>query len=140
MAITRPYTPQEWENGDVITKEKLDNIEAGIAAIDTEITGARGSGSSAGTLGKRIDDLIMVQDTQPISEANEIWVRSAGNGVQVPTYEEFEDLVENTVHVNEAQSFTDTQKAQARNNISAASQADVADLRSALNEIMQMIR
>ena len=140
MAINRPYTAQDWENGDIITKEKLTNIEDALEAIDAEVTGARGSSASAGTLGKRIDDLVMVQDTQPTSEANEIWVRSTGNGVQVPTYEEFEDLVENTVHVNEAQSFADTQKAQARNNISAASQADVADLRSALNEIMQMIR
>ena len=133
MAITRPYTPQEWENGDVITKEKLDNIEAGIAAIDTEITGARGSGSSAGTLGKRIDDLIMVQDTQPTSEANEIWVRSTGNGVQVPTYEEFETLTNNTVHVNETQSLTDAQKATGRGNIDAASVGEVSELKSALN-------
>ena len=94
MAITRPYTAQDWENGDIITKEKLTNIEDALEAIDAEVTGARGSGASAGTLGKRIDDLVMVQDTQPTSEANEIWVRSTGNGVQVPTYEEFTALVQ----------------------------------------------
>ena len=95
MAVTRPYTPQSWETGDVITKEKLNNIEQGLAAIDTEVTGARGSGSASGTLGKRIDDLIMVQDTQPTSTDNEIWIRSTGEGVQVPTYEEFNGLKSN---------------------------------------------
>lgn len=134
MAITRPYTAQSWETGDVITKEKLNNIEQGLAAIDTEITGARGSGSASGTLGKRIDDLIMVQDTQPTSTDNEIWIRSTGNGVQVPTYEEFEDLVENTVHLDE-QTLTSTQKEQARENIDAASVGEVSDLKSAIGKL-----
>lgn len=138
MAITRPYTAQSWNTGDVITKEKLNNIEQGLAAIDTEITGARGSGSASGTLGKRIDDLIMVQDTQPTSTDNEIWVRSTGEGVQVPTYEEFEDLVENTVHLDE-QTLTSTQKEQARENIDAASVGEVSDLKSAVESLDETV-
>lgn len=54
------------------------------------------------------------------------------NGVTVPTYEEFEDLVNNTVHVNEAQTLTTAQKDQARDNIEAASEEDVTSLKSAI--------
>lgn len=57
------------------------------------------------------------------------------NGVTVPTHEEFEDLVNNTVHVNEAQTLTTAQKDQARDNIEAASEEDVASLKSALEAI-----
>lgn len=60
MAITRPYTPQTWETGDLITKEKLTNIEDALEAIDSD-----------------------------------------------------------SVHVNESQSLTTAQKAQARTNIGA---------------------
>ena len=56
------------------------------------------------------------------------------NGVTVPTYEEFEDLVNNTVHVNEAQTLTTAQKDQARDNIEAASEEEVTSLKSALSE------
>lgn len=57
------------------------------------------------------------------------------NGVTVPTYEEFEDLVNNTVHVNEAQTLTTAQKDQARDNIEAASEEDVTELKSAIDGI-----
>lgn len=57
------------------------------------------------------------------------------NGVTVPTYEEFEDLVNNTVHVNEAQTLTTAQKDQARDNIEAASEEDVTSLKSAFEEL-----
>jgi len=57
------------------------------------------------------------------------------NGVTVPTYEEFEDLVNNTVYVNEAQTLSTAQKDQARDNIEAASEEDVTSLKSALEAV-----
>lgn len=57
------------------------------------------------------------------------------NGVTVPTYEEFENLVNNTVHVNEAQTLTTAQKDQARDNIEAASEEDVTSLKNAVAQI-----
>lgn len=42
------------------------------------------------------DDIILVQDTQPNSETNRIWVQPQADEYQVPTYEEFEDL-KNTI-------------------------------------------
>lgn len=36
MAVERPYEAQNWATGDVITKNKMQHIEDGIAAIDTE--------------------------------------------------------------------------------------------------------
>lgn len=41
------YSKNTWNTGDVITKAKMDNIENGIAANDTAITGLKTSKQNA---------------------------------------------------------------------------------------------
>ena len=105
MAVERPYEAQNWATGDVITKNKIQHIEDGIAAIDAELVGARREGgSTTGTLGERLNDMIIVSETQPISDNNELWIKSTTTEVQVPTYEDMEDIikVQNTQPIEEA--------------------------------------
>lgn len=40
----------------------------------------------------KIDDLVEVSSTQPVSADNQIWVSPSGTEYQVPTYDEFSDL------------------------------------------------
>lgn len=48
------YTPKQWKDGDVITKEALNNIEQGIVNVpagpkgDTGAAGAKGATGNAG--------------------------------------------------------------------------------------------
>lgn len=113
------YSKITWNSGDVITAEKLnnieeavedvslsvddmassiakiDNIESTVESLNSEIASARNYNSSgtANTLGGRIDELVRISNTQPGGN-NEIWVNSGNNVVEteVPTYEEFNEL------------------------------------------------
>lgn len=38
------YTPKQWKDGDVITKEALNNIEQGIVNVPAGAKGATGKG------------------------------------------------------------------------------------------------
>jgi len=59
--LTRPYTAKEWNIGDIITADKLNDIENIIASIDSEIIDARNyNSSSTGSIGSRIDELVQV--------------------------------------------------------------------------------
>ena len=103
------YSPHTWTTGEVITREKMNKIEDGIAAIDTEIAAARGEGGSgSGSLGQRIDDIVIVSNTEPTSEDNEIWINTSTSGlntpIEIPTQEEFENL-ENMIAPTEASSM-----------------------------------
>ena len=55
------YTPKEWKDGDVITKEGLNNIEQGIVNVpagpkgDKGDTGAAGAKGAAGLSVKSLD-------------------------------------------------------------------------------------
>lgn len=95
------YEPTEWKAGDVITGSKMNKIEAQLAANTEEIEEARGKGGSAsGSLGARIDDMIILSDTQPTSTDNEIWIRSSSSGgIVVPTYEELENVRDSIAEV-----------------------------------------
>lgn len=128
MAIYRPYSPEQlWETGDIITKDRLNNIEEAISAIDLEIFEARGINPSSGTLKQRIDDMIMIQSTMPTADNNKIWVKSSANSVRIPTYDEYD---KNAVRVDKAQPFTTEQKSIGRDNINAASMEDLINMRA----------
>lgn len=104
------YIKTTWEQGDLLTEENMNKIENGIEdicdvinvnneAIETAIGNIRAeiteaSGAVGSTLGQRIDDLVILSDTQPQNKPNnEIWVNtSTVTNVSVPTYEEFEAL------------------------------------------------
>ena len=45
------YTPKEWKDGDVITKEGLNNIEQGIANVPAGPKGDKGDTGAAGAKG-----------------------------------------------------------------------------------------
>ena len=61
------------------------------------------------------DELVIVDDEEPSSTLNKIWINPDVDEVQVPTYEEFEKAV-----LIDEQELTDGEQAQARSNISAA--------------------
>lgn len=62
------YTPKEWKDGDVITKEALNNIEQGIVNVpagtkgDKGDTGAAGAKGAAGAAGLGIKGLTLTKD------------------------------------------------------------------------------
>lgn len=89
------YTKTTWVTGDLITAERMNNIEDGIEDIVNEINGTIGGGDGSGTLWDKIDDMIQVSPTQPSSSNNEIWFKSNESGnIQVPTYDEFQALIQ----------------------------------------------
>lgn len=45
------YTPKDWKDGDVITKEALNNIEQGIANVPAGATGPKGDKGDTGETG-----------------------------------------------------------------------------------------
>lgn len=49
------YTKQTWETGDIITKEKLNHIEEGIAAIPAGPKGDKGDTGAQGPKGDKGD-------------------------------------------------------------------------------------
>lgn len=74
--MANSYVKQTWADGDIITKEKLDHIEAGIAAVegvkgdkgdkgDTGETGAagakgdKGDAGAAGAKGASVKSLVI---------------------------------------------------------------------------------
>lgn len=88
------YASKEWADGEVITATKMNNISGSLHQIDSEIINARTKGKSANdTIGKRIDDLIVVSDSKPTSVNNTIWIKDTGNEVQIPTYSELNNLI-----------------------------------------------
>lgn len=62
------YTPKEWKDGDVITKEGLNNIEQGIVNVpagpkgDKGDTGAAGAKGAAGAAGLGVKGLALTKD------------------------------------------------------------------------------
>lgn len=88
-----PYNKNVWVAGDVITAGKANKVENQVEALTNELEAARVvGGGTNGTLGERLDNMIVCSDVQPSSAYNELWVRSTTSGVQVPTYDEFEDV------------------------------------------------
>lgn len=65
----------------VITGEPLPTLDELLAVV-----------RDAQRIVSDFDDIILVQDTQPTSETNRIWVQPQVDEYQVPTYEEFEEL------------------------------------------------
>lgn len=64
---------------------------------------AQAAEQAVNTLEQRVDDVILVQSTQPTSETNKIWVKPENEEYKVPTWDEFQALV-NRVAQLEAQS------------------------------------
>ena len=81
------YSKKIWNTGEVINASNLNNIENGIYDLDQAIN------SPSGSLSEKLDQMVQVSDSQPQDANNKIWVKGNGNGIQVPTYDEFEDLM-----------------------------------------------
>ena len=84
MPIQRKlYTPEVWESGEVITAEKLDNIEKGIENLDKY--------------------LIMVNKNSPqdANPHNLLWFESDAETIELLTQEDLDNLNLNTLSINE---------------------------------------
>lgn len=64
---------------------------------------AQAAEQAVNTLEQKVDDVILVQADQPSSDTNKIWVKPEGTEYKVPTWDEFQNLV-NRVAQLEAQS------------------------------------
>lgn len=53
------YTPKQWKDGDVITKEALNNIEQGIVSVPAGPKGDKGDTGAAGNAGLSIKSLAL---------------------------------------------------------------------------------
>lgn len=56
------YTPKQWKDGDVITKEALNNIEQGIVNVPAGPkgdTGATGAAGAKGATGKGVKGIAL---------------------------------------------------------------------------------
>lgn len=85
---TRPYVPHNWATGELITADKMNTIEQGIASIDTDIF------SESGGIADQLAKLVKVSQQQPESGYNKIWVvPSTGATTQIPTYDELLDAI-----------------------------------------------
>lgn len=56
------YTPKEWKDGDVITKEALNNIEQGIVNVPAGPKGDTGAAGAKGAAGLGIKGLTLTKD------------------------------------------------------------------------------
>lgn len=112
------YNRTTWQSGQLITASLMNNLEEQVELLTNNAAD---------------NDVVLVQSQQPTSDTNRIWVQPQSGGTQVPTYEEFTDLANGVVRHDEAQSLSDAQKAQARDNIGAADGAEVEELKSAFN-------
>lgn len=57
-------------------------------------TGDKGDKGDKGDTGAVIDDYVLVQDTQPVSNTNKVWLKptAPSSPIMIPTAEEFQDL------------------------------------------------
>ena len=91
------YDKKTWVTGEVITATAMNHIEDGIASITSEVAAAHGQDTASNnTLAARLNDMIIISDTEPDSLNNEIWINSStaspNNPIEIPTEEEFEAL------------------------------------------------
>lgn len=69
-----PYTKHTWADGEVISKEKLNNIETGVEAVDTGKVNMPAGGN--GTSG---------QILQTNGDSTTSWVNKPADGADAPT-------------------------------------------------------
>lgn len=69
------YIPTEWETGDIVTADKLNKIEAGIAQGNGIVPGVTDPGTDETTIGRSFDELtdMVVNGTLPflVVESND---------------------------------------------------------------------
>ena len=82
------YTKTTWATGDVITAEKLNNAEDGIAANDTALAGKQATLVS-GTNIKTINN-------ESILGSGNIAISGGSSGTMVVTYDDTEDTIDKT--------------------------------------------
>ncbi|WP_251900636.1 hypothetical protein [Lactococcus lactis] len=56
------YTPKVWKDGDVITKEGLNNIEQGIVNVPAGPKGDKGDAGATGAAGLGVKGLALTKD------------------------------------------------------------------------------
>lgn len=54
---------------------------------------AAAANAAASTIDSRVSDIVLVQDTQPSSASNKIWIKPVADEYQVPTWAEYQALV-----------------------------------------------
>lgn len=72
--------------------QAIGNANAAAASANNAATAATTAATAASEAAQGVNDIVLVQETQPESDSNKIWVKSESEEAQIPTYEEFEDL------------------------------------------------
>lgn len=129
------YEPTQWKAGDIITSSKMNKIERQLASNTAEIESAIGdSDSTLGSLETRINDMIIISDTQPDSENNEIWINGSGRGIQIPTYEDFNSLVDSIGDTDNLETTAKTNLVAAINEVVQNSSINPEDIAEAVTD------
>ena len=79
---------------DVTNSSTLANTAANSAnsAASSANSAATKANQAAQTVDDKVDEIVLVQNTQPTSERNKIWVKPESDEYKVPTWEEFQEL------------------------------------------------
>lgn len=85
MSRKTPYIPEEWASGEVITQEKLQNIESGITSVDDNLR-----------------DLILVDKNNPLNQHpdNLLWFESNTQAIEVLTQEDLNDIKDDIANID----------------------------------------
>lgn len=91
------YNGSQWVSGGVYQASAVQTDPtlsvAGMAA-DAKVTG-----DDVNDIMSQIDDLVIISETQPVSEDNKIWIDSDSNSVQVPTVDDLNDIAVSTPEI-----------------------------------------
>lgn len=108
--MSTEYTKTTWQTGDIITADKMNNIENGIKGIEGDITTLSGMGSEIDELGEELTDIkdglgdissLETEDKSSLVNAiNEIFEGGGSGGSDVQIYASGEDLIINSVFVD----------------------------------------
>lgn len=100
------YVKHDWEPGELITESKVDAIETGVEELSSEVREA--AASETNSLGYRLDNMIKVSNTQPVSSTNDIWIIENGSEeIIIPTYDELLTIMKDFADVfDQAQAYT----------------------------------
>lgn len=94
---------------DVTNSSTLANTAANSAnsAASSANSAASDANQAAQSVDDKVDEIVLVQNTQPTSERNKIWVKPESDEYEVPTWEEFQELSAKVDELNIPADYTE---------------------------------
>lgn len=103
--VTDVYASIDWQNGDVITRQKIKNIDDAAHETTAELKAAQSRTSTgdnapvSGSLGERLNDMIVASaNSSDITDETMLWIDTDIQDYTIPTIEDLEQL-QDTVNI-----------------------------------------